>query len=237
MWPASASRRSVISASRLPKDSTEISRSRCRISTKRDMCVPLKLCGRFTYMLKFATVCCSPSERSFTRTGWLMSLMPTWLIGICRVSARFCTSSTVMTRGWGAVAAFIGVTVCGLSGADQPLIRIKASRQPIECAKSALCSAGDGLGEGHVLPESSDRRFQAAEVELGRGETVLARTVFDEAIRDAQGQRRQHRAAVREQFDDGRAGTAGHRVLLDGHERGVRAREAHHQLFVEWFDE
>ncbi len=51
-------------------DSTEISRS-CsfRISTKRDMCVPLKLWGRCTYMLKFAIVCCSPPERSLTRTG------------------------------------------------------------------------------------------------------------------------------------------------------------------------
>ena len=46
------------------KDSTEISRSACRISTKRDMCVPLKLCGRLTYMLKLAMVCCSPAERS-----------------------------------------------------------------------------------------------------------------------------------------------------------------------------
>ncbi len=50
-------------------DSTEISRSPCRISTNRDMCVPLKLCGRFTYMLKVAMVCCSPSERSFTSHG------------------------------------------------------------------------------------------------------------------------------------------------------------------------
>ena len=63
------------------KDSTEISRSPCRISTKRDMCVPLKLCGRLTYMLNLAMVCCSPAERSFTRTGWRMSLMPTRLMG------------------------------------------------------------------------------------------------------------------------------------------------------------
>jgi len=47
------------------KDSTEISRSVCRISTNRDMCVPLKLCGRLTYMLNVAIVCCSP-RRSIT---------------------------------------------------------------------------------------------------------------------------------------------------------------------------
>ncbi len=41
----------------------------CRISTKRDMCVPLKSWGRFTYMLKVAMVCCSPAVRSLTRTG------------------------------------------------------------------------------------------------------------------------------------------------------------------------
>src|ERR1043165_7748718 len=136
------------------------------------MCVPLKLCGRFTYMLKFATVCCSPSERSLTRPGWLMSLMPTWLIGIWRVSARLCTSSTVSTRGWEAAAVFIGLTVCGLSGADQPLIGVKAFNQPIECAKGALCSAGRGLGTRKMLPESPDRRFEAAEVEL-RGRQAI----------------------------------------------------------------
>src|SRR4029079_19393824 len=185
MWPASASRRSGISASSAPKDSTEISRSRCKISTKRDMCVPLKLCGRFTYMLKFATVCCSPSERSLTRTGWLMSLMPTWLIGMRRVSARPCTSSTVSARGWEA-AAFIGLTVCGLSGADQPLIGVKAPKQPIECAKGALCSAGYGLGTGPPLPEPPPGRFEAAEVELRGREAILARAVLDEAVGDAE---------------------------------------------------
>ena len=29
----------------------------------RDMCVPLKSCGRFTYMLNDAIVCCSPAVR------------------------------------------------------------------------------------------------------------------------------------------------------------------------------
>ncbi len=71
MWPEVASRRRVISASIWRNDSTEISRSCwCSTSTKRDMCVPLKLCGRATYMLKLAIVCCSPALRSFTRTGW-----------------------------------------------------------------------------------------------------------------------------------------------------------------------
>ena len=94
MWPVSASSRAVMLCSMARNDSTEISRSACRISTKRDMCVPLKLCGRLTYMLNVAMVCCSPEERSLTRTGWLMSLMPTRLIGSWRVSARACTSST-----------------------------------------------------------------------------------------------------------------------------------------------
>ena len=52
MWPDSASSRSTISRRMVSNDSTEISRSwPLRISTKRDMCVPLKLCGRCTYML------------------------------------------------------------------------------------------------------------------------------------------------------------------------------------------
>ena len=38
-------------------DSTEIARSwLLKISTKRDICVPLKSCGSRTYMLKSATV-------------------------------------------------------------------------------------------------------------------------------------------------------------------------------------
>src|SRR5471032_1755024 len=67
MCPTSASSRTVIFFSMALKDSTDISRSLCRISMKRDMCVPLKLWGRFTYMLKFAIVCCSPAARSLTR--------------------------------------------------------------------------------------------------------------------------------------------------------------------------
>ncbi len=39
-------------------------------------------------MLKVAMVCCSPAERSLTRTGWRMSLMPTRSIGdLARVGA------------------------------------------------------------------------------------------------------------------------------------------------------
>src|SRR6056297_3850428 len=34
-----------------------------------DMYVPLKLCGRSTYMWTLATVCCSPPARSLMRTG------------------------------------------------------------------------------------------------------------------------------------------------------------------------
>src|ERR1039458_4063570 len=78
MYPDCASRRVTISCRMLSNDSTEISRS-CwlSISTKRDMCVPLKLCGRCTYMLKVAMVCCTPTLLSLTLTGWRIPLMPT----------------------------------------------------------------------------------------------------------------------------------------------------------------
>src|SRR5690242_16533579 len=167
MWPELASRRSVISASSAPNDSTEISRSWCRISTNRDMCVPLKLWGRFTYMLKFATVCWWPAERSFTRTGWLMSLMPTWLIGIWRVSARLCTSSTVTTLAFGATAEFIGRTVCVLSPGIQPLERGSWRKLRPRAAFGRLCTRRHGLERRDVLPESAHGRFEAGEVELG----------------------------------------------------------------------
>src|SRR5512145_796558 len=80
-------------------DSTEISRP-CwlRICTKRDMCVPLKLCGRCTYMLNVAMVCCTPTLLSLTTTGWRMLLMPTLLIASWRVSTLLCTSAICVTE-------------------------------------------------------------------------------------------------------------------------------------------
>src|SRR3972149_7214789 len=69
------------------------------------MCVPLKSCGRFTYMLKRATVCCSPPLRSLTTMGCLMSLMPTLSMEICRLSLLFWISgiSSTIFAGWSMV--------------------------------------------------------------------------------------------------------------------------------------
>ena len=77
-----------------------------------------------------------------------------------------------------------------------------------------------------MLPESADRGFEAAEVELGGGEAIFARAVLDETVGDAEHERGQRVAAVREQFDDCRTRTTRDRVLLDGDQRGVRPREA-----------
>ena len=87
MRPSSASRRSTISLSIALKLSTVSSRScALRISTKRDMCVPLNWCGRPTYMLKVAMVCCDAAGRSMMRTGWRIALTPTWSIASLRES-------------------------------------------------------------------------------------------------------------------------------------------------------
>ena len=67
--------------------STVISRSwALRISTNRDMCVPLNWCGRPTYMLKFATVCWMPPARSRIFIGWRIDLIPTLSMAILRTS-------------------------------------------------------------------------------------------------------------------------------------------------------
>src|SRR5437016_5775482 len=93
MWPSSASRRSTISRSMTWKVSTVISRScSSRISTKRDMWVPLKWCGRQTYMLNTAMVCCTPPERSWMRIGWRIALMPTLSMASLRESGLAWTS-------------------------------------------------------------------------------------------------------------------------------------------------
>src|SRR5438552_3502208 len=93
MWPSSASRRSTISRSMTWKVSTVISRScSSRVSTKRDMWVPLKWCGRQTYMLNTAMVCCTPPERSWMRIGWRIALMPTLSMASLRESGLAWTS-------------------------------------------------------------------------------------------------------------------------------------------------
>ena len=77
MWPRSIREAFHHLAQHVLERFTEISRSwLLRICTKRDMCVPLKLCGRNTYMLKVATVLLLPSLRSCTRTGWRISFDP-----------------------------------------------------------------------------------------------------------------------------------------------------------------
>src|SRR4051812_36727851 len=93
MRPSCASSFSTISRSMTWKVSTVISRScAARISTKRDMCVPLKWCGRPTYMLNMAMVCCAPPRRSLIRTGWRIALIPTWSMASLRESGLAWTS-------------------------------------------------------------------------------------------------------------------------------------------------
>jgi hypothetical protein len=58
---------------------------------KRDMCVPLKWCGRPTYMLNIATVCCTPEGRSVEGLSWIftgcrIALMPTLSMASLRES-------------------------------------------------------------------------------------------------------------------------------------------------------
>src|SRR3954462_4437883 len=92
-WPSSASSFSTISRTICWKVWTVISRScASRISTKRDMCVPLKWCGRPTYMLKVAMVCWAPPERSWILTGCRIALMPTWSMASLRESGLAWTS-------------------------------------------------------------------------------------------------------------------------------------------------
>src|SRR5688572_1991351 len=124
-----------------------------------------------------------------------MSLMPTWLIGICRVSARFCTSSTETTRAWGAGTEFMdgpgyleSRTVCGLSAGDQPLNGDKAPqlsiRWPVSGSRASLFA-------GERTPPAFHRGREAALVEFGLHQAVFPRTVFDEAIRNTERERGQ----------------------------------------------
>src|SRR5256885_969901 len=245
MCPVSASRRSLMARSMPRNDSTEISRSPCRISTKRDMCVPLKLCGRLTYMLKLAMVCCSPADRSLTRTGWLMSLMPTRWMGSSRVSRRACTSSTSVT----AVRASLAVASGGVMSES-------LQKRPDDCIDcwgrgraaeylflgSVLAAPSRPAGGAQAFrrlqrPPALDARAETGGVQPGGAQAALARAVLDEAVGNAKLQHRQLQSFGGEHLEDGGAGPAVRGVLLDGHERAMARGERHHQTLIEWLDE
>src|ERR1700730_909837 len=255
MCPVSASRRSVMVRSMPRNDSTEISRSPCRISTKRDMCVPLKLCGRLTYMLKLAMVCCSPADRSLTRTGWLMSLMPTRLMGSSRVSRRACTSSTSVT----AVRASLGGASGGVMLA-KPTGNARKSVLPLLVAAAVLRNTsywvrrawpallvGAGGASGPAggaqaslrlpAPPALDTRAEPRRVESRGREAPLTRAVFDEAVGNTELQQRDLHTFGGEQLADRGARPAARGVLLDGHERARPCGERDNQVLVERLDE
>src|SRR5687768_5782009 len=108
-----------------------------------------------------------------------MSLMPTWLIGIWRVSARFCTSSTETTWAFGATAGFMARTVCGLSPFNQPLERGRTGfLRPRPAVFRALCSR-QRLATRQRGPPAFHRGAEACGVELRLHQAILARTVLD----------------------------------------------------------
>src|SRR6476620_8488747 len=128
-----------------------------------------------------------------------MSLMPTWLIGIWRVSARLCTSSTETTRAWGAAAMFMtnlekgkARTVCGLSRRDQPLGRDNTLESGNRHAGyRVLCPGRLHLRNRQVFPPAPHGTFQACLIQFSLRQTFLARAVFHEAIGNAERQRGQ----------------------------------------------
>src|SRR6476659_5026345 len=106
-----------------------------------------------------------------------MSLIPTRLIGIWRVSARFCTSSTETTRAWGAATEFMvgpgdgnARTVCGLSALDQPLNGDKARQLSVWRPASG---SRTGLFACERTPPALDRGGKAGLVEFRLDEAVL----------------------------------------------------------------
>src|SRR5690348_10444071 len=194
MWPDFASSRSTISSSITLKVSTEISRSCAfRISTKRDMWVPLNWWGRPTYMLNVATVLCAPPERSATLIGWRIALIPTWSMASLRVSSDFWTSGMAsgsrvfmksLSLGW---ARYWTILTC-----------------------VPFPSFQDGSVETRP-----DRRHDPGPVQSDRGEQLRLVAVIDEAIGQAELQQRRHDGAPGERLRHRAPGSPGNRVLLD----------------------
>src|SRR5574340_1567254 len=210
MKPDCASRRATISCRMVSKASTEISRScSLRISTKRDMCVPLKLCGRCTYMLKVATVCCTPMLLSFTFTGWRMPLMPTRLMARWRISAELCTS---------AMGLDLGMVMAGLLSS---------------CGSAELWSIRNSLTGQSFF----DARGQPAGVQPAVRQHLPMLALFDETVGQAELQQRRNNAVLLQAFRDRAARAALHGVFFHGHHQLVFAREAQHQLGIQRLDE
>src|SRR3569623_1233307 len=111
-------RRTTASSCCMPGTDSSISPS-LSISTNRDMCVPRASCGRWTYMLKVATVCCTLPPRPATRSGWRMSLMPTLSMAMRRVSAAPCTSAMEAALFLAGSSLFFAVAYAGPFGLPQ----------------------------------------------------------------------------------------------------------------------
>src|SRR4051812_20899464 len=121
-----------------------------------------------------------------------MSLMPTWLIGIWRVSARLCTSSTETARGWEATAGFMcgpGCRPWKLPEGWGAFRRRSTPRWGYRGRLPALCSAGAAFQQRNVFPEESHGGCEAGEIQFRGSQAILARAVLDEAVRDAERER------------------------------------------------
>src|SRR5688572_19696422 len=159
MRPSLASSFSTISRSITWKVSTVISRSWAfRISTKRDMCVPLNWCGSPTYMLNVAMVCCTLPERSLIWIGWRIALMPTLSIASLRES-RLPWTSGISFRS----RAFMGSFYVRNGLLDALGIQPHRSKQP---SRVAVIDEAVGQAEQQdlrlPLQNLADRRARAA---------------------------------------------------------------------------
>ena len=91
--PASESKRLSISQVNFckPWASKTVAASSSINCTKRDMCVPFWSAGRYTVMVRSATVACGPLALAHCK-GKRKFLMPTCCIGKLRTSTLLCTS-------------------------------------------------------------------------------------------------------------------------------------------------
>ena len=170
---------------------------RCRISTNRDMCVPLKLWGRFTYMLKFATVCCSPPERSLHPHRVIdvldADLVDRDLAGVGaaldvldRRDAWRCRARRVLWCSWSRWSVWCSWPFGAgrRRGFHARLTGIAQYTGTVRRIHRAATSHGRA-GRTLLGPDRRDRALDAWRVEPGHAQAIVARAVLDEPVRDA----------------------------------------------------
>src|SRR6266545_4342114 len=185
------------------------------------MWVPLNWCGRPTYMLKVAMVCCTPPERSATRIGWRIALIPTWSMASLRLSSELWTSGMASGSRMFMSARCWTILTC----------------VPFPETSRARGKSPHSVGVFQSAQTRADRSDDPRLVQADRGKQLRLVAVIDVAVGKPQLKERRADRARGERFGDGASRAAHDRVLFDGRDELVGRRQLRREIRVQGFHE